>query len=236
MVKLREPQYAKRFTECGLSELKNTIASTLIFQQNDNRNIQAQHIGIDRHAIHEGTSRCSDVAALPLAAAVNTTGQTLESNSDCQATWKTHSESLALKTPRTAPQWSDMLLNVEFKKQKDYAMARVPALYDQKAEVVHVKPRLHLCSDVDEIEFEDVDETSISQNERPKDSSARSSGKRQKSNNGNAVPSGTSESHPPPPISTSRPPPSAQLAVYAAERLSSSVAVRHSIDFLVIGE
>lgn len=336
--KLREPHYAERFERHGLPKLKDVDESTLIFQRNDNRQIKSQHIGLDGLEVYDGTSRSPDVTALPIAAAEVTTGQSLsESDSDWQTKWKDHSLNTAPNTPHIAPQWSDILLNVEFKKEKDYKMRCIPARYGLNAKVIQVKPRMlrrsgtgntrsgasngrsggssvrsggssarsgarsarsgasnapsragdtgsdvdWIVCDVDGMEFEEEDEggdeISITQNKSASksasqslssslsssqskskyqtksksnskkrsrgraDSSARVSGKKQKSNKGNAVPPGSanrnSQSHPPPPSSSkAKPPPSVQMAMYAAERLSSSVAVRHSIDFLVVGE
>ncbi len=308
--KLREPRFANRFTDFGLPQLKDVDGSTLIFQRNHNKQATAESSGLSMRRVAKGTSQCPGVIALPIAAAVKMTeNPPSESDKSWETTWKSCCSNIALTTPLRASERSDILLNVEVRKQKGYEMKFIPLRHDEKLEVSDIGPYSLDSSSTDDSELEDGtsdneddtddsedaitgskdeddtsdneddirddedatiddegaasydedatsdDEDATSENElglesstnqnkkrsrKPDDSSSGRSKKKRRGNNGKVVSSGSGDdnygSRSRPPKTVSRPPPPEQMAIYAAERLSSSVAVRHSIDFLVIGE
>lgn len=259
--KLLGPNVANCLTDIGLPQL--TIdESTLIFQCNGGKQSTDgdSESNVDSCLVAEGTSRYPQATGLSIVAALKTTRRSSpKSGVSWETTWKNHCTNVASTVSQTAAEWSDILLDVEFRKQKDYEMQSIPLRYDERSQVGEDDTDSNedaIGDDEDDTSNSD-DDTSDDQlvlaNSTPKnqnkkrsrqpradDSSVERPRKKQRSKHEEVFSSCSedkiSESNSCLPKMVSRPPPPEQMAIYAAERLSSSVAVRYSIDFLVIGE
>lgn len=243
---------ANKLESIGLPRLEVIGPTTLIFQRNDKKHVaeSAQYFDIDGQHVADRPLQCPNVTGLSIAAAIKTNGDPL-SDTPWEATWKQHSSKSAVAIPHEAPAWTDILLNVELRKQKGRKMEPIRLHYDAKSAVCDIPPfSFGALGDAD-LEKVIVDSaldletySPRSQNQRDDVEGPDGAGRpgiTQRSNSGNAIPPDSEnpqdpEIHPRPSGSISRPSLPVQMAIYAGERLSSSVAVYHTIGFLVVGE
>lgn len=243
---------ADKLDDIGLSHLEAVNPSTLIFQRNDKRcvNDTAQYFTIDGQHVVDRTPQCPSVIGLSIAAAVKTSGNR-SSGAPWEVTWKQHSSESAAAIPREAPAWTDILLNVELRKQKGYKIQPIRSRYDETSATCDIPPCSFSSPGGDELELEEAisddgrsrsvtpTQESYNKNDRVEGyNSDERPKKRQRSDSRNAVPSGSGDpkTHSQPTDIVSRPSLPVQMAIYAGERFSTSVAVYHTISFLITGE
>ncbi|KZT23026.1 hypothetical protein NEOLEDRAFT_579528 [Neolentinus lepideus HHB14362 ss-1] len=219
----------------------------LIFQRSDPMQIRTPHMGIDRLLLSSPTIRVPDVVGLTHRDALLTT-QGKESKLVPEVTdlsWQKHAFEAALSPPKSAPTFRKLRVGLEFKRIKR-SMDVIPCEFSTE---LQEEPARDVAEDIAQDVAEDMNESPGGGGnvkgfgKRKSETQEGKPAKKAKASNRveELSPSGSRTlyhlSHEKDPASespTKKQPPNVQVALYAAERLSSSVTINHSLQLVIV--
>jgi hypothetical protein len=104
--------------------------SRLIFQRNDPAHVPTVHNGLDLHLLSDDTLQSANIIAIRLGAAMKTRlGKGNDANTHDQ--WQHYADTFARRNPARAPSFEDMLVCLEFKRNKD-KLPQAPEIFQDK--------------------------------------------------------------------------------------------------------
>ncbi|KZT25740.1 hypothetical protein NEOLEDRAFT_337984 [Neolentinus lepideus HHB14362 ss-1] len=220
----------------------------LVFQRNDPVPIRTQCAGGDNHLFFSPTIRVPDVIGLTLRDALLTTEEDIRLKAsktvDLLKVWKDHAFNAALENPEEATTFGKLQVGLELKRT-DNPMELIPLEFSDELQEVPARKVIDSMDVSPEPSPEGRGDVTNSK-KRKSDSSVNAACKRTKK-------SAEAEGDPPGARSHTfsnavrdferdsdvklparKHPPNVQVAIYAAERLSSSIAINHSLQFVII--
>ncbi|KZT25737.1 hypothetical protein NEOLEDRAFT_1133265 [Neolentinus lepideus HHB14362 ss-1] len=220
----------------------------LIFQRNDPKPILSQYVGIDSYLLANPTIRVPDVIGLTLRDALLTTDENTRAKAsettDRLEVWKGQAFNAALEEPKQATTFGKLRVGLELKRT-DKAMELIPLDFSSELQEVLARNVIDSMTVSPEPSPEGSGEISNSK-KRKSDSGANSASKRTKKSTRSKDKSGPSaarsdtfsnlahEKDPDAKSPARKHPPNVQVAIYAAERLSSSITISHSLQLVII--
>ncbi|TFK46527.1 hypothetical protein OE88DRAFT_1667548 [Heliocybe sulcata] len=214
----------------------------LVFQCNDPTEILSEHVGADGCLLAETTKRKPDVVGLMLRDALLTVKEAAElqltPGENWDDLWEKHRIGPALKKSEKAPAFDKTLVSLEFKRT-DTPMEQIPLEFKMAEGAVDV-PWTATMSEVSNNDVPGKKRKSGSGADVPSKKSKSREGTETKSKSKSKSKSelraaqyeiGVHERDPD--QQPTKVPPDVQVAIYASERLSSSVAINHSFQFII---
>ncbi|KZT25961.1 hypothetical protein NEOLEDRAFT_1113837 [Neolentinus lepideus HHB14362 ss-1] len=212
----------------------------LVFQCNDPMTIKTDHVGIDNYLLSSPTIRKPDVIGLALRDALLTAEVSTDGIMNWLEAWNSHAFGSALKVPKSRTTFRKLQVGIEFKDTGRH-MARIPLEFDGKLQEV---PAREIITPPETVPEGGVNvrvsnkRKSDDVTDEPSKKLKKSSGSKSKSvTPAPAVHTYSNRVHAKDPEATSlarKLPPNVQVAIYAAERLSSSITINHSLQFIII--
>lgn len=229
----------------------------LIFQRNDPRRIQSRHAGLDGYLHASDTARSPDIIGLALDTALRTRAIDISDAESCHQAWTSYASQHATAKPGEeylAPSFSSVRMCLEFKKKLEMNdLPKVPLQWNRESPLKEVEPHAipGQGSVKDRSRSMHPSPSASALLETSEASCGRSgslgpSKRDQKEDRYNDLPpvkkwkDADGKAYPVHNVSEEsvkwrKLPASIQAAIYAGERLSSSFAIHHALNAVVVG-